>query len=173
VKQKSPADEAGQERRSRVRENQLGPITVCCWSARAPLPRLHSPSQRAGDGRQVECSSERLTWSRAPLRPRGFSRRLWRKCHDGAFMPMRLARGFTLPNIVSECSLCCQHFRCASEESIDCALVQPINLGVFHNVSFIGKFCRFPDCAPRGLIPWQVGDARHLSQRPIIRPTKA
>jgi hypothetical protein len=60
----------------RAREIARPVALAHCWSTRAPLPRLQSPTQRAGDSRQAECSSERLTRSRAPLRPKTFSERL-------------------------------------------------------------------------------------------------
>jgi hypothetical protein len=53
------------------------PVALPTVGRRARLfPDFNRPSQRAGDSRQVECSSERLTRSRAPLRPRAFSGRL-------------------------------------------------------------------------------------------------
>jgi hypothetical protein len=48
------------------------PPSIKLLGARAPLPRLQSPSRHAGDSRQVECSSEHLTRSRASLRPKHF-----------------------------------------------------------------------------------------------------
>jgi hypothetical protein len=44
-----------------------GEIAIAAASARTPLPPTSTPSQRAGDSRQVECSSERPDEVKSPL----------------------------------------------------------------------------------------------------------
>jgi hypothetical protein len=56
-------EKASPTRRGKVLTVEDNPARsiVDCWSARTPLRRLQSPSQRAGDSRRAECSGDRLT----------------------------------------------------------------------------------------------------------------